>query len=158
MAEVEGYDLEGFGERVRRGRKELGLTQAQLAKRTGVDETAVRRWEDSILPRDADTLVRLAVALDHSVGWVLGENRDIALIDGIRLALDHVRRVAIEDRHRLDFKRDDMLVEMKTGYSPPPTAVRRVAEPELEQREEIDIGPAPKPGTAARPKKKNPEP
>lgn len=129
MPDVEGYDLGGFGDRVYTRRKELGLTQAQLAKQTGVDETAVRRWEDNILPRDAVVLVLLAVALRRSVGWVLGEAHDAAFIDGIRLALDHVARIAREDLHRLDFQTADMLIEMKTGYAPAPRpAVQRVAE------------------------------
>jgi transcriptional regulator with XRE-family HTH domain len=148
MAEVEGYDLEGFGERVRGRRKELGLTQAQLAQRSGVDETAVRRWEDNVLPRDADTLVRLVVALDQSIGWLLGESRDTAFLDGIRLALDHVRRVATEDRHRLDFEREDMLIEMKTGYVPQPAPVRRVAE-----APPIPRSPGPGRGSRTKPKR-----
>jgi transcriptional regulator with XRE-family HTH domain len=127
MAEVEGYDFEGFGSRIEARRKELGLSQTQFADQVGVALSAVTRWEvHNVLPREAETVVRIAVALDRSVGWVLGERRDAAFLDGVRLALDHIRRVATEERHRLDFETDDMLIEMKTGYTVQP--VRRVVE------------------------------
>ena len=52
-----------LGERIRRSRLELGLYQAQLARRAGLDEMTLVNWEkDRTVPRERK-LARLARAL-----------------------------------------------------------------------------------------------
>jgi transcriptional regulator with XRE-family HTH domain len=42
---MEQYDTGAFGERLRRVRKQQGLSAVQLAKIVGVTEAAIRSWE-----------------------------------------------------------------------------------------------------------------
>lgn len=57
---------DGFGRYISRRRKQLGMTQAELAKRMGVSKSAVAKWEaDGGFP-DRDNLKALSVALNVS--------------------------------------------------------------------------------------------
>ena len=53
-----------FGEIIRRGRKEAGLTQRQLAGQLGVSNTSVSNWEKDLSRPDADTIARLCRILN----------------------------------------------------------------------------------------------
>lgn len=58
---------EGLGWYIATRRKRLGLTQAELAERTGVSKSAIAKWEtDGGLP-DRDNLRRLAEIMKVSV-------------------------------------------------------------------------------------------
>jgi transcriptional regulator with XRE-family HTH domain len=91
LLRLEGFDLEGFGERVRARRGALGITQEHLAERTGVAATAVGRWEGGALPRDTIVLARLAVVLQVSMSWLLGEDPEDTFMDGVRSAVAMMR-------------------------------------------------------------------
>lgn len=112
MAEVEGFDLAGFGERVKARRTELGMTQPALGGLAGADETAVRRWENGTLPRDADTLARLATALRVSVTWLLGDQRDLALLDGARAAINWMRLTLQEQAEAAERGSDEFYADL----------------------------------------------
>lgn len=49
-----------MGERIRRARKSLGLTQQEFADRLAVTQPTVHRWEKGFYDPDEDTLKRLA--------------------------------------------------------------------------------------------------
>ena len=102
---------EAVRERIRQRRKKMGLTQAQLAKKVGVCQTAVNDWETGkSLP--CQKLVSLALALDVTTDWLLtgnwllaysGPPSEDALVRQVRLKLreidnmvqyaDHVRKL-----------------------------------------------------------------
>ena len=53
-----------FGEKVKKARNELGLTQTELGKMIGVSRRAITSYEaDMTLPRRKDTYYKLADAL-----------------------------------------------------------------------------------------------
>lgn len=54
-------------ERLRRKRIEAGLSQPALAKKAGVHKSTVWRVEEGLNPAEADTLRRLAKALDCEI-------------------------------------------------------------------------------------------
>jgi transcriptional regulator with XRE-family HTH domain len=60
-----------FGERVRFARKDVGLTQVQLAAKAGIGQSALSSIEtgDTQWSRGPN-LLRLAVALDVEAGWL----------------------------------------------------------------------------------------
>ena len=63
----------GFGENLRGQRKAKGWSQAKLARRVGVDQNTVSRWErDKHLPR-ADESARLAKAFGVQ-RWAVAED------------------------------------------------------------------------------------
>lgn len=57
------FDKESLGQRLARIRKERGLTQKEVAERTGLIQTLVSDYERGRLRLAADMIVRFAVAL-----------------------------------------------------------------------------------------------
>ena len=62
-----------IGARIRARRRELGLTQAQLAERLGVSFQQVQKYERGDNRVAASTLAGAAAALGASVAWLIGE-------------------------------------------------------------------------------------
>jgi transcriptional regulator with XRE-family HTH domain len=65
------FDKETLGQRLARIRKERGLTQSEVAKRTGLIQTLVSDYERGRLRLAADMIVRFAVALDITTDELL---------------------------------------------------------------------------------------
>jgi transcriptional regulator with XRE-family HTH domain len=61
-----------FGKRLRILRDEKKLNQEEIAKLTGVDRSAVAKWETATSIPNAETLDQLATYLDVSVDYLLG--------------------------------------------------------------------------------------
>ena len=60
----QGWFFARVAERVTERRKELGLSQAELAELTGTTQSAIARLEAGGRPPRIDTLLRIAEALD----------------------------------------------------------------------------------------------
>jgi transcriptional regulator with XRE-family HTH domain len=63
-----------IGGRIRARRRELGLTQAQLAERLGVSFQQVQKYERGDNRVAASTLAAAAAALGVTVAWLVGED------------------------------------------------------------------------------------
>lgn len=69
-----------FGEKVKKARKEIGLTQTELGKMIGVSRRAITSYEaDMTLPRTKDTYYKLADALKVEVNYLLTEGEAFVL-------------------------------------------------------------------------------
>jgi transcriptional regulator with XRE-family HTH domain len=66
-----------LGRRVRHRREELGLTRAELAGRAGIDEKVVIFIEEEPAAVGAETVLRLAYALDLPDFSLLGSDADV---------------------------------------------------------------------------------
>lgn len=63
---------------IREVREELGLTQRDLAKKTGLKQSAIARMESGgAIPR-LDTVLRVAVAMGLKFKLIKGEDLDIS--------------------------------------------------------------------------------
>jgi predicted transcriptional regulator len=62
-----GWFFAGIAEQVTARRKQLGLSQAELAELCGTTQSAIARLESGGRPPRIDTLLRLAVALDSEL-------------------------------------------------------------------------------------------
>lgn len=71
MADTSVPGDDGFPERLRRLRKQKGLSQSQLGQRVDVHYTHIGRYERGVSRPAADTLKRLADALDVSGDFLL---------------------------------------------------------------------------------------
>ena len=60
-----------FGERLRQARLAAGMTQAEMAERSGIHEQYVGRVEQGRKNLRLDTMVRLAMVVGHSVSDML---------------------------------------------------------------------------------------
>lgn len=63
-----------IGARLRTRRKQLGLSQADLAERLGVSFQQVQKYERGANRVAASTLLAAAQALNVTVGWLVGED------------------------------------------------------------------------------------
>lgn len=61
----------GFGERLKKARKNKGLTQAQLGKLLNVSDATINRYEREQRKPDPEMLRRLAEVLDVSVDYLV---------------------------------------------------------------------------------------
>ena len=90
----------GIAQRLKRYRRERGLTQQELADRIGVSNKSVSRWESGSYP-DVPTLLSLARALDVTVDALLDPGAPCPHIAEKRLAesallcLRHRRRTGL---------------------------------------------------------------
>lgn len=71
-----------IGEKLKIRRKELNLTMLQVAKKTGVSEATVSRWESGdIANMRRDKIVSLANALKVTPAFIMGETDNPASLD-----------------------------------------------------------------------------
>lgn len=61
-----------IGKRILKKRKEMGLTQHQLAKQLNVNIKSVKDWENDVSCPVAGTIVRLCGLLNVSADYLLG--------------------------------------------------------------------------------------
>jgi len=72
QARYEALEL-SIGARLRARRRQLGLSQSELAAKLGVSFQQVQKYERGANRIAASTLVMAADALDVSVAWLVGE-------------------------------------------------------------------------------------
>ena len=93
-----------IGERIRERRLELGISQQELAKATGISGGTLSAYETKGKMPAADIAQRIAKALDVTVEWLLGEGSDIPLntrADIVRLLLTVEQHIAL----RMDYEK-----------------------------------------------------
>ncbi len=98
-------DSKKFGEFIAETRKQLGLTQAELAKKLSVTNKAVSRWETGAGFPDINTLEPLAEALDLSVVELIRSERSEGDIseEAAEKALSYTIEIANMKRDRRAF-------------------------------------------------------
>jgi transcriptional regulator with XRE-family HTH domain len=69
----------GFSDRLRTAREMRGLSQSQLAEKTGLQPSAVSHFEQSRRAPSFDNLRRLANALNVTTDYLLGRTDDPAM-------------------------------------------------------------------------------
>lgn len=75
-----GEDHATFGDRLVAAREAFGLTSAQLARRLGVREASILRWEEDRAEPRSNRLQMLAGILNVSLVWLMtGEGEGIAV-------------------------------------------------------------------------------
>ena len=79
-----------FGDRLTGAREALGMTQAQLARRIGVRQSTLRKWEDDLSEPRANQLQMLSGILNVSLRWLL-------TADGEGVSAPESETVAAED-------------------------------------------------------------
>ena len=64
-----------LSENIKASRKKKGLSQEELASELHIVRQTVSKWEKGLSVPDAEMLIRIAQALDTSVGALLGETQ-----------------------------------------------------------------------------------
>jgi len=87
--DAEGPDPVDFaiGARIRARRRQLNLSQGDLAESLGVSFQQVQKYERGVNRVSGSTLVAAAAALSTTVGWLVGEEGESAQSDDVFRAL-----------------------------------------------------------------------
>lgn len=92
-----------FAARLRRKRRLVGLTQAELAKAVGTHQPTVSAWESAAELPSRDLLLRLAEVLGERVDWLVnGTEQRGELEDLVLRVLDRIDRSDLELLAELD--------------------------------------------------------
>ncbi len=79
-------DITFLGEKIRKNRKELGITQTELAQKLNISFQAVSNWERGTAPPDLDNIVKLSqlfgITIDNLLNTSLNEENVYLGIDG----------------------------------------------------------------------------
>lgn len=65
-----------FSTKLKELREERGLSQAQLAKETGLSQSAIAHWEKGIRVPNSIAIITLAYYFDVSTDYILGVSKD----------------------------------------------------------------------------------
>ena len=87
-----------FPERLRTAREKRGLNQGDLAKRAGLQGSAISHFETGARKPSFDNLRRLADALDVTTDYLLGRVTDTEALAGADRLHRHLDRLTTEDR------------------------------------------------------------
>ena len=82
--------LKGFGERVRKRRRELDLTQEQIAKAIPMNQSNYSKIEREHQEPSLTQLVQMCDALKTNADYLLGLEEDFADIEGFEDAVEKI--------------------------------------------------------------------
>ncbi|RGN67541.1 XRE family transcriptional regulator [Streptococcus anginosus] len=65
-----------FSERLKKHRKDIGLTQVDIASRLGISQQAYASWERGVKKPTQENLVKIAQVLNVSVDYLVGNSEE----------------------------------------------------------------------------------
>ncbi len=93
------------GQRIRLRRRQIDVTQGQLAENVGIKFQQIQKYETGVNRVSASRLWKIAGVLDVTVSWFFDEmDGSVVSEDKIRLASEP-RRAAVHDKEALDLVR-----------------------------------------------------
>jgi len=104
-----------FGKRISILRKELGLSQTDLANQLNTSVSVVSRYELDKMTPSVDTAKKLAQLLKTSVGYLLGENDDAELFKNPEMLkrFQDISEFNDEDRKYILYTLDALIKSVK---------------------------------------------
>ncbi len=87
-----------FSKRLRTAREKRGLSQGELAKRAGLQASAISHFETGTRKPSFDNLRRLADALEVTTDFLLGRVTDANALAGADKLHRHLDRLTSDDR------------------------------------------------------------
>ena len=95
-----------FSERLKKLRKNAGLTQVDVAEKLGISQPAYGSWERGIKKPTQDNLVKIAQVLNVSVDYLVGNSEEKSdNLDNIEL-LFRMNSKGLTDEERRVFKKE----------------------------------------------------
>lgn len=91
-----------FPNRLRLARERRGLNQADLAKRSGLQVTAISHFETGTRKPSFDNLKKLADALDVATDYLLGRTDDFDASTGVARLNRHGSNLSADDLDLMD--------------------------------------------------------
>ena len=87
-----------FSERLKKLRKDAGLTQVDVSEKLGISQPAYASWERGIKKPTQDNLVKIAQVLNVSVDYLVGNSEEkVDELDNIELLFRMNSKVLTEE-------------------------------------------------------------
>jgi len=104
-----------FGKKVAALRKELKMSQTDLAKKLETSVSVISRYERDEMTPSIETAKKLAYFLDTTVGYLLGETEDDNLLKDHDMItrLKEVEDFSSEEKSQIYFTLDAVIREIK---------------------------------------------
>lgn len=95
-----------FSERLKKHRKDIGLTQVDIASRLGISQQAYASWERGVKKPTQENLVKIAQILDVSIDYLVGNSEEKSdELDNIEL-LFRMNSRGLTDEEKKIFKKE----------------------------------------------------
>jgi transcriptional regulator with XRE-family HTH domain len=104
-----------FGKKIAMLRKDLGLSQTELAKKLNTSVSVISRYERDEMTPSIDTAKKLAELLESTVAYLLGENEEANLFKEpeILARFKAIKEFSSEEKEKVFFALDAMIHEVK---------------------------------------------
>lgn len=100
-----GFKME-FSERLKKLRKDTGLTQVDVARKLGISQQAYASWERGVKKPTQDNLVKISQVLNVSVDYLVGNLQEKSDdLDNIEL-LFRMNSKDLTDKEKAVFKKE----------------------------------------------------
>lgn len=107
-----------FSERLKKLRKDTGLTQVDVASKLGISQQAYASWERGVKKPTQDNLVKIAQVLNVSVDYLVGNSEEKTdELDNIEL-LFRMNSKGLTEKEKEIFKREliEFMEERKKAF------------------------------------------
>ena len=107
-----------FSERLKKLRKDTGLTQVDVANKLGISQPAYASWERGIKKPTQDNLVKIAQILNVSVDFLVGNSQETSdELNNIEL-LFRMNSKGLTDEEKTVFKKEliDFMEKRKKAF------------------------------------------
>jgi len=112
-----GFKME-FSERLKKLRKDTGLTQVDVASKLGISQQAYASWERGVKKPTQDNLVKIAQILNVSVDYLVGNSQEtLGELDNIEL-LFRMNSKGLTEEEKETFKKEliEFMEERKKSF------------------------------------------
>lgn len=107
-----------FSERLKKLRKDTGLTQVDVASKLGISQQAYASWERGVKKPTQDNLVKIAQILNVSVDYLVGNSQEtLGELDNIEL-LFRMNSKGLTEEEKETFKKEliEFMEECKKAF------------------------------------------
>ena len=107
-----------FSERLKKLRKDTGLTQVDVASKLGISQQAYAAWERGVKKPTQDNLVKIAQILNVSVDYLVGNSQEtLGELDNIEL-LFRMNSKGLTEEEKETFKKEliEFMEERKKSF------------------------------------------
>jgi len=106
---------QSFGKKLRECREAKGFSQSKLAQEVGLHHSIIGRYERDEAKPTIDVVKKMAITLDTTVGYLLGENQDSNVLKdpGMLKRLNDISSFPEYDREHILYALDGLIQSVK---------------------------------------------
>jgi transcriptional regulator with XRE-family HTH domain len=111
--------VDSFGKKLRECREAKNLSQSELAKLLNTNHSIIGKYERDEVKPTIDVVKRLADELETTVGYLLGETKQVNLLKNPAMLkrLNDIEALPDEDKHCILYAIDGLLRDAKAKHA-----------------------------------------